>query len=252
MHIDQLALNHAVFLRALLPSDPKRFAGLSYYAPTTFAASEAYYRYMLDELQRADLLVAEQAVSSAAAGGFARSLRTVRLEFHDWINRDLAGTRQAAEARLEVFRADRSAAPHFLGLWQELGLVETQSYLAWELSAHRFDPVWAEHAASILEQGLFHFSIGQMFYFCWAGVRELASRHLRQPGPLEEYKEHLAAAMEQRMVRALRDGWEVRQYERQWRRRTNVVAETFAQQATRLGDQFLQAVPTEHALASLF
>lgn len=246
----QLGPKDMVYLHALLSGAGKGPA-LMLASPGAVAPNETYYWHVIGHLERCGILVEVSRVRMAKGlGGFAmpaprRYELTPELAPH-------AELRTALEHQLKAARKDPSAITGHALLWRELALAELHAYLEWELAVHRFDARWGDALGDALDAGLSSFSIGQMFYFCWTAVRDLASHHLRHPAPFDSYKDYLVQSITGKIERAIRDGWEVRQYSRQWKRRTNALAETFAQHATTLGDRFLTEVPAPQALESLF
>lgn len=239
-----------VYLHALLSGAGKGpMASLA--APGAVAPNESYYWHVIGYLERRGVLIEVSAARVAEGfGGFAvpaprRYELAPELPPH-------AELRARLENLLKEARREPSVIPAYALLWRELALAELHAYLEWELAVHHFDARWGDALSEALDGGLSSFSIGQMFYFCWTAVRDLASHHLRHPAPFETYKDYLAHSISGKIERAVRDGWEVRQYSRQWKRRTNALAESFAQHATTLGDRFLTEVPSPQALMSLF
>ena len=239
-----------VYLHALLSGAGKGSTFLLA-SPGAVAPNESYYWHVIRHLQRRGLLIEVSADRVAEGyGGFVMPApRRYELAPELLPHVEL---RAGLENLLKGARRDPSVIPVYALLWREMALAELHAYLEWELAVHGFDARWGESLSEALDGGLSSFSIGQMFYFCWTAVRDLASHHLRHPAPFETYKDYLAKSISGKIERAVRDGWEVRQYSRQWKRRTNALAQTFAHHATTLGDRFLAEVPGPQALQSLF
>lgn len=248
--MSQLRPTDCVFLHALLEGGDKRVTFMRS-APSDVAPNEAYYWHMVGWLERRGVLVSV-AIANAAEG-YGRSAHGVvrRHELCPGLPPP-SELRASIEGHLERTRADRASQAAYALLWRELALAELEAYIEWELASHRFEAGWSGALLDVMDEGLLSFSIGQMFYFCWTAVRDLASHHLRNPAPFETYKGYLLNAFSAKVKRAKRDGWEVRQYSRQWRRGPSAVAETFSNHATTLGERFLLEVPSSEALASLF
>lgn len=245
--LDQLRARDAVYLHALLLQGGSNIS----MAPGAVAPNESFYWHMLGCLERQGVIVAVTSKARTAAG---ERYGTASQRHYD-VDADLGALpklKAQLAAHLCALRSDPALPPQYAAIWAELGVAELQAYLEWELASHRFDVRWSENLLPIMEMGLSVFSIGQMFYFCWTAVRDLASHHLRHPAPCDTYQSHLASSMAAKIERATRDGWEVRQYSRQWRRHTNAVSDTFANIATGLGERFLLEVPSSTAITSLF
>lgn len=251
MNLDQLTIADAVFLHGLLVQE----AGVEPMGvrPTVVAPSEHFYWLMIEALERRGLITVEQSLLNAAPFVFPRGFSgTRRYRLRADLLLDARTTRTALEALLKGTRRNPALRDQRAALWVSLGMAELHGYMEWELAIHHFEAAWTDELYTAFDFGLSHFSIAQMFYFCWTGVRDLASHHLRSPGPVDTYRTYLAQGLTNKLKRALRESWQVRQYNRQWRRPPSTVVDTFAGPATGLGERFLILPPSREAFETLF
>lgn len=249
MKFDDSSFTEAVFLHALLVPGAD---GLST-RPTEVAPSESFYWLMTELLEHRSLIAAEHPMMKAAPFTFPAGAASQRkYNLRPGLFPDHRHARAAVGDFLKASRHLPAVREQQATLWTSLAMAELHGYMEWELAIHHFDTAWSDELFTAFDFGLGHFSISQMFYFCWTGVRDLASHHLRNPAPADTYRDYLAQALTNKLKRALREGWQVRQYTRQWRRPTSAVVETFSKVASDLGDRFLLLVPSRAALDSLF
>lgn len=249
MKLDDSIFTEAVFLHALLVPEADALSA----RPTEVAPSESFYWLMTELLEQRVLIAAERPLMKAAPFTFpAGTLPQPRYTLPRGLFPDHRHARHALGDFLKASRRLPTVREQQVALWTSLAMAELHGYMEWELAIHHFDTAWSDELFTAFDFGLGHFSISQMFYFCWTGVRDLASHHLRNPAPADTYRDYLAQALTNKLKRALREGWQVRQYTRQWRRPTSAVVETFTNVASDLGDRFLLLVPSRSALESLF
>lgn len=249
MKPDDTTFTETVFLHALLLPGTDALSARA----TEVAPSESFYWLMTELLEKRALIVAERPLMKAAPFVFpAGASGQRRYVLQPGLFADAREARSSMGDFLKAHRRAPAVREQQIALWTSLAMAELHGYMEWELAIHHFDTAWSDELFTAFDFGLGHFSISQMFYFCWTGVRDLASHHLRNPAPADTYRDYLAQALTNKLKRALREGWQVRQYTRQWRRPTSAVVETFTKVASDLGDRFLLLVPSRAALESLF
>lgn len=243
MNLDCTTFTEATFLHALLgPAD-----GLSA-RPAEVAPSERFHTFMVALLEHRALIFAAPPMMKVAAVAFPTAPSQSRYTLRPGLFPDSQQARLTLGQFLASSRALPAVREQQIGLWTSLAMAELHGYMEWELAIHHFGSAWSDELFPTFEYGLGHYSLSQMFYFCWTGVRDLASHHLRNPAPVEAYQAHLAQSLSKKIRRAVREGWQVRPYTRQWRRPTSAVVDTFANVATSLGERFLSQVPSRSAL----
>ena len=249
MSLDDLAFTDLVFLHALMVAD----AGMPLLGarPSVVAPSDGFYYRMVEMLSEQGLIArAKSAVNDGLVVLPRSGGQTAAYTLHCSALADHSNPRNALADYLKGHRRDFRKQQQ--ALWVSLGIAELHGYMEWELAIHHFEGAWTDELFDVFTFGLAHFAIAQLFYFCWTGVRDLASRHQRVPAPMEFYRMYLLDSLGNKVRRAIREGWEVRHYTRHWRRPTSAVVETFSGPATDLGDRFLSMTPSYDALNELF
>lgn len=247
--VARLEFDELVFLAAWLQHSAPRKTTLDAIL-LQLGPNSDYQTVMVDALIQRGLLVQSH---EALVGGGRRTLRYRVYREPEWIlpRYDSPNVRATLEAAIAQRFAGLCSCPHLLddqvALWKELGIAECLAYIEHELASHRFEVRWADALAESISNGLQQYSIGQMFYFAWTAVRDLASQYLRQPASPEVNRTYFERSFAARIDRAARGHWDVRPYSRQWSRRDNIVAQVFSGAATGLGAKYLEAVPNPTA-----
>jgi len=240
--VSQLSLRQTLFLLALIEGQPS--SSTYHRSSERLAPHWRFTEQILRELADCRAISISRAADAPSTWMVPR---TSPLEV-DWtLSPSFAATLQLQDQlethAKELSRAD-GAADELFTLWRELAISEAVGYLSKELTDHRFDENWTMNAVPALERGLRHLSVSQTFYFCWMSVREAASRYLRFPGSTAALSESLVTYLEQRLNRALTDGWKVRDWSTASHRVPTSIAIAFSTRVTHLGDSYMTRVPS--------
>lgn len=135
-----------------------------------------------------------------------------------------------------------------LDVWQDLALAEVVQYSGWELAKSGYNPQWAEAATSSLREALQIFSIAQVMHLTQLAMRSLASTHQRGGVPSSRLGTVFADSLSYFSRRAKLEKWSVRKVARPAELPISVIVALFADEVTRLHDEYATRTPSTTAL----
>lgn len=97
---------------------------------------------------------------------------------------------------------------------KELCMQESLAYLEHILNEHNLPFKPGEKTRLILEKGLQHFSVSQMYAIIWSTGNKAAAYYMRGNVPKQQAANSMVSRMESHIDRALAENWEVKPYGR--------------------------------------
>lgn len=152
-------------------------------------------------------------------------------------------------ARLRALPWDAPLLTVRLAIWNELVLAEAESYFAYQLSKHRFDPDWARDLVYIQRERGVALSAAQWRYCAWLAPRLGASFAAQQPtAEAQQIRETMYADLRRRVSGVAAAQWPHAAYVPRSPEPESALGRLFAYEMTHLGARYWSAVPSEAEL----
>jgi hypothetical protein len=135
-----------------------------------------------------------------------------------------------------------------LDVWRDLALAEVVQYASWTLGKSGYNPKWAEVAIPGFQGALKVFSIAQVMHLIQLAMRSLTSVHQRGGIASSRLGTVFADSLSYFSHRAKLEKWTVREVSRPTELPVSAIVALFAQEVTRLGDEYVTRAPSTAAL----
>lgn len=165
-----------------------------------------------------------------------------------WSPGDCRERTTMAHTLLSGIEPSESVLQVLLRVWEDLALAELVQYASWALAKSGYNPKWAEVATSNFQAALKRFSIAQTMHFVQLAMRSLASTHQRGGIVSSRLGTVFSDSLLYFVQRAKIEKWTVREVSRPSELPISTIATLFAQEVTRLHDEYSTRAPSTAAL----
>ncbi|TLY46758.1 MAG: hypothetical protein E6K53_17225 [Gammaproteobacteria bacterium] len=165
-----------------------------------------------------------------------------------WSLRDCRDRSAMANALLSSIEPSEDALEVLFRVWEDLALAEVVQYASWSLAKSGYNPRWAQTGVASFRKALNTFSITQVMHLVQLAIRSVASTHHRGGILASRLGGVFADAVGSFSRRAVCEKWILRATPRPTELPISTLAAMFAQEVTRLDDDYLMRTPSTAAL----
>lgn len=122
-------------------------------------------------------------------------------------------------------------------LWKMIAIEECLQYLEMCLAEHKLTLSPGEKTLLVLNNTLEDYSVSQVFGFIWRAAKDAAAFYVRENVPKQHAANTVVGAIQRFAERAKSEGWEVKQYRRDYRLPQSMVSRVFCDTVMQFGDE---------------
>ena len=165
-----------------------------------------------------------------------------------WSPGDCRERNTMANALLSGIEPSEAILDALLDIWRDLALAEVVRYAGWELARSGYNPQWAEAATSSFREAIQIFGIARTMHLTQLAMRSLANTHQRGGIASSRLGTVFADSVSYFARRAKLEKWTIREVARPAELPISAIVVLFAQEVTRLHDEYATRTPSTAAL----